>query len=61
METKLVSAVVAEYVEKREKDHHYEADAAHREPSVAEFYNREAWKWHNIGAEIVEHLKKQGL
>jgi hypothetical protein len=57
----LASEVALEYVKKQEKDHFGEADAAHREPSVAEFYNRIAWQWHNIGLEIVEHLKKQGL
>ena len=57
----LASEVALAYVEKRKKDHFSEADAAHRDPSVAEFYNRVAWQWNNIGAEIVNHLKREGL
>jgi hypothetical protein len=61
METQLVSQVVAEYVELRFKRLLAESDAQHREPSTAEFYERQAWQMKNIGEEIVRHLVSQGL
>jgi hypothetical protein len=61
METKLVSTVVAEYVDKRFKTLMSESEAQHRDPNAAEMYMLEAWKMKNIGEEIVRHLIGQGL
>lgn len=61
METKLVSDLVAEYVDLRFKRLMGESEAQHRDEAAAEMYMREAWKMRNIGDEIVRHLKGQGL
>jgi hypothetical protein len=61
MDTKLVSTVVAEYVDKRFKTLMSESEAQHRDPQAAEMYMLEAWKMKNIGTEIVGYLEGQGL
>jgi len=61
METKLVSALVAEYVDRRFKSLMSESEAAHRDPIVAEMYMTEAWKMKNIGEEITEYLRNRGM
>ncbi len=61
METKLVSALVAEYVDRRFKTLTAESEAQHRDPQLAEMYMLEAWKMKNIGEEIVRHLISQEL
>jgi len=59
--TKLVSQLVADYVDLRFKRLMGESEAQHRDPQAAEMYMLEAWKMRNIGDEIVRHLKAQGL
>ena len=61
METKLVSALVAEYVDRRFKILMSESEAQHRNPALADVYMLEAWKMRNIGDEITEYLRKQGV
>ena len=61
METKLVRALVAEYVDRRHKTLMAESYAQHRNPQLAEMYMSEAWKMKSIGEEITEYLRKQGM
>jgi len=61
METKLVSALVAEYVDRRFKTLMAESEAQHRNPTLAEIYMLEAWRMQNIGKEIVTHLQSKEL
>ena len=60
METKLVSALVAEYVDKRFKTLMSESEAQYRDPNASAMYMLEAWKMKNIGDEIVRYLQGQG-
>jgi hypothetical protein len=60
METKLVSELVADYVNKRFKILMSESEAT-GDSLRAEMYMLEAWKMKNIGEEIVRHLISQGL
>jgi|LakMenE01Jun11ns_1017448.scaffolds.fasta_scaffold7345660_1 hypothetical protein len=61
METQLVSALVAEYVDRRFKTLMAESEAQHRNAPLAEVYMLEAWKMKNIGQEITEYLRNRGM
>ena len=61
METQLVSALVAEYVDRRFKTLMAESEAQYRYFPLAEVYMLEAWKMKNIGEEITEYLRNQGM
>ena len=49
---------IEKYIDKRFKALMGESEAAHRDPNVAEMYMLEAWKYKNIGSEIVDWLRR---